>query len=129
MTAPVVDITLGREHLLALRRELRRQPGIRLHTYGDPADGSHTSVLRVTEPASEAHPAGVWELSAPDPTMLRVWWMPNATVGDESPEGSLLAVTYAARQHPARFAAAAVEAIADARSQRGHKVWRPPVGM
>lgn len=129
MTAPVLDTTLGREHLLALRRALRRQPGIRLHTYGDPSEGTDISVLRVPEPASGSNRSGIWELSAPDPTMLRVWWMPNATVTDDTPEGSLLAVAYASRQHPTAFAAAAVDAISDARSQREHKVWRPPLGM
>lgn len=129
MTAPVLDATLGRDHLLALRRALKRQPGIRSHTYIDPLEGDDVSVLRVAETASGTHPAGMWELSAPDPTMLRVWWMPEATVSDETPEGVLLAVAYAPRQRPELFAQAAVDAITDARVQREHKVWRPPTGM
>lgn len=130
MTAPVTDTTLGRPHLQALRKALNRMPGIRLHTYIATAEGEpDIGVLRIPEPASAKHPAGTWEISAPDPTMLRVWWMPNATVGTPDPDGSLVAIGYGSRQHPAPFAAAAIEALDQARTQRDFKVWRPPHGM
>lgn len=124
---------INHDHLVALRKVLRDRKiptKARLLTYTDELTPTEqTSVLRIAEPAAGKHPAGVWEVGLADETTIRVWWMPAASLGDTAVDGTLMAIQHASIVHPLRFAESILDALDDARAQRGCPTWRLPKGM
>lgn len=120
---------IGADHLVALRKVMRdrcrtARACVVECCFGD---SETITVMQIAEPASEVHPAGIWEIGMGDETTLRVWWMPDARLGDADATGAIMALRHASIVHPLRFAESICDALDDARRHRDRCTWTMPL--